>query len=1099
MLQTVEIRNRGVLFAHAYLDSCLAKLQKTKQLYLLETAIEWFAKADKTSFGSFADTFIGPMLDVLGHVRGELQGNIIALYEDRSRKKLVSLCYAVNFDESLDQTLKGRNYPVVLVKELKKAGVNWGILTNGNLWRLYCVKEKAPFETYFQVNLNEVLRTSDSLEMSLFADFFGAQALLLDEKGKCRLNVNRQESEDATRQIEEHLKGKMEDILGKICMGFIQSEGKKSYTEEEKNAVFNNSIYLLYRILFILYAEARGFLPLQNPEYYEKSIAKLMSIGKENHCRGIQDPNGRQMWNTLREVINWINNGNRLLEIPPYNGGLFDDNENSYLENHMINDAYLSEALFSLGFREKRGDIIPIDYNDLSVRNLGGIYEGILEYKLFITPERMVRRKEKNVFKFVPESEAGKITIADIVIEKGDVYFSQSSEERKMTGSYYTPEDVVQYIVENALGPYLIDVNKEFQATLQKLIEAREVAIDNKERRGVEKFIDKEIQSYLENKILSTKVLDPAMGSGHFLVNASFFLANHIVKCLYSTEWENDSIDTSPLLWRRKVVEKCIFGVDKNKLATELAKLSLWLITTDNKKPLTFLDHHLRTGNSLIGTDLNDLKTLPWSNKTTDSKYPTLFSYPSFREEFIPKVLSAFSEMEASSEDLFDIDRKKGKLKEIENLRKGLKCIADTWLATFFGHRIGEKDYQSKLTGALQGEDVQVDSEVEKIACSPDIKFFHWWLEFPEAFLKPAKTNSALGFDIIIGNPPYGNILKDAEKRALLYFETKDVNEIAANFVEKSLKIVRKDGYLSFILANSIAINERTAPVRQLIRKQMSTSRMALFGTRPARIFTDAEIRVLIFFGKADKPEQPGVIMTTEAIKFISAQRDSILENLSFESTEGLTLGNRKIGDGLADISLPKVGNSIIRNILMKLKTRSNIVIKDRINRPTFKERMEFRKTGGYWLNALETIPYKSSKIEIVRFETSIERDYCILLVNSSLFYLYWSTYGNLRDAPLSLMEKFPFPAVNELTENQHQIATLRSEISECLLKSFVAERGRVGEFRTALCKHVIDQLDDFLGGIYGLTKEEIEFVKKYDCHIRKGNLSEILNEEREE
>jgi hypothetical protein len=572
------------------------------------------------------------------------------------------------------------------------------------------------------------------------------------------------------------------------------------------------------------------------------------------------------------------------------------------------------------------------------------------------------------------------------------------------------------------------------------------------------------------------------------------------VESLYSVNWEDDSIDTNPLLWRRRVVEKCVFGVDLNELATELAKLSLWLITADNKKPLTFLDHHLRTGNSLLGTDLDDLNALPWGGKTADSKYQTLLSYPAFREEFIPKVLSAFSEMETSSEDLDDIDRKKGKLKELEKLRKGLKSVADTWLATFLGYRIGEKDYQSMLNRAIQGEQIQVDANVERIARSPGNMFFHWWLEFPEVFLKPANRNGALGFDITIGNPPYGNILRDAEKKTLFNFETKDVNEVAANFVERSLNIIRKDGYVGLLLANSIAINARTATVRKLIRERMATSRMALFGTRPARIFDDAEIRVLIFSGKADKPDQIGTIMTTEAIKFTSAQRDSILENLSFERTEGLALGKRTIGDGLADVSLPKVGNPIIRNILLKLKARSNVVVKDRINKPTFKEKMEFRKTGGYWLNALETIPYKSSKIETIKFETSIERDYCILLVNSSLFYLYWSTYGNLRDVPLSLLEKFPFPAVNELTENQYQITTLRGKISECLSKSFLAERGRVGEFRTALCKHVIDQIDDFLGRIYGLNEEAIEFIKKYDCHIRKGNFSsKYTSEENEE
>jgi hypothetical protein len=139
--------NRGVIFAHAYLDSQLAALQKSPQLHLLETLREWSLKADKSSLESYVSSFLGPVLDVLGFVRSELRGNSITLYEDRSREKVLSICYVVDFDEGLNQTIKGRNYGVALVLALKKAGLKWGILTNGKLWRLYCVKEKAPFET----------------------------------------------------------------------------------------------------------------------------------------------------------------------------------------------------------------------------------------------------------------------------------------------------------------------------------------------------------------------------------------------------------------------------------------------------------------------------------------------------------------------------------------------------------------------------------------------------------------------------------------------------------------------------------------------------------------------------------------------------------------------------------------------------------------------------------------------------------------------------------------------------------------------------------------------------------------------------------------
>jgi len=132
-------------------------------------------------------------------------------------------------------------------------------------------------------------------------------------------------------------------------------------------------------------------------------------------------------------------------------------------------------------------------------------------------------------------------------------------------------------------------------------------------------------------------------------------------------------------------------------------------------------------------------------------------------------------------------------------------------------------------------------------------------------------------------------------------------------------------------------------------------------------------------------------------------------------------------------------------------------------------------------------MPYKSTKIEVLKFENSVERDYCILLINSSLFYLYWSTYSNLRDFPLSLLEKFPLPSLEKLIKNKKEIEELKDKITKCLLSSFLAETGRVGEFRTAQCKSVLDSVDDFLGEIYGLIPTETKFVKEYDNHIRRA------------
>jgi len=324
----------------------------------------------------------------------------------------------------------------------------------------------------------------------------------------------------------------------------------------------------------------------------------------------------------------------------------------------------------------------------------------------------------------------------------------------------------------------------------------------------------------------------------------------------------------------------------------------------------------------------------------------------------------------------------------------------------------------------------------------------------------------------------------------MFHYSTRDTAEIAANFVEMMLEVVKKNGFIGLVLANSIAINKSTSTARALIRQNMTTSRMALFGTRPAKLFKGVEIRAMIFLGEKDQPEHEGTIYTTEAIKFNSEQRKSLLENLSFESTQGLTLGQNRIGDNLEDHSLPKVGNATIRDILLKLKEVSTVVFGDKIDKEGFNQTLDFRRTGGYWLNALETFPYRSSKITTVSFENQVERDFSILLINSSLFYLYWSTYSNLRDFPFSLLKKFPFPAVETLNSRSTELTDLKNRVSDCLNNNYIThnatDSGRVGEFRTAQCRPEIDEIDDLIGSIYGLDANEIAFVKKYDNHIRK-------------
>src|ERR1035437_5362413 len=194
-----------------------------------------------------------------------------------------------------------------------------------------------------------------------------------------------------------------------------------------------------------------------------------------------------------------------------------------------------------------------VDYSDLSVQQLGSIYEGLLEHHF--------------------------------VRDNGKLKLQTDKGERKATGTYYTPDYIVKYIVENTLGPLLAEIEQHPDVKAGK---------DNS----------------FANEILKLNICDPAMGSGHFMVEATIYLAEKITNHP-TTKPKTDNARDEESHWKRRVVEACIYGVDLNPLAVELAKLSLWLTTIAGDQPLNFLDHHLRCGNSLIGARLDQLGSLP--------------------------------------------------------------------------------------------------------------------------------------------------------------------------------------------------------------------------------------------------------------------------------------------------------------------------------------------------------------------------------------------------------------------------------------------------------------------------------------------------------
>jgi len=493
---------------------------------------------------------------------------------EKSREKryraAVAILEAKKVNHPLSQISKHQGrYPHQQIRDyLSEAQVlTWGILTSGNEWRLYCRDTKPSH--YFGINFELAVKSLE--EFKFFFALFNPSAFVRDAQGKCRLDLVRESALAAQTELEEDLRLRIFNLVELLANGFRErSENQIGDTDEDRKQLYNNCLIFVYRLLFILYAEGRELLPVEpkSRKYYkELSLARLVAPLK--NFSEYDSRTRARLYEDISELCHLINGTeeakNKEYSVPRYNGGLFDPQRYPDLENWRVCDGVLADVLRGLLFNplpQKDQPSLPIetvDYGDLRVQQLGSIYEGLLEHH-FVT----------------------KNDILALTTDKG---------ERKATGTYYTPDYVVKYIVEHTVGPLITEIENRVKAN------------DGKDNA----FAD---------EVLKLNICDPAMGSGHFLVEATNYLADHIVyhpttKFQAKLEKGESQEQTEIAYWRRRVVEACIYGVDLNPLAVELAKLSLWLTTIATDQPLNFLDHHLRCGNSLIGTRLDQLSNLP--------------------------------------------------------------------------------------------------------------------------------------------------------------------------------------------------------------------------------------------------------------------------------------------------------------------------------------------------------------------------------------------------------------------------------------------------------------------------------------------------------
>ena len=489
------------------------------------------------------------------------------------------------------------------VDDLTSGGLRWGILTNGARWRLYYQGARSVSEQFFEIDLAALLGLPGHNEgdsalskserrhgLKLFVLFFRREAFLPDDADSRTFH---QWALDEGRLHQERVAADLSDLV----FGRVFPEIARAIAREAPDAplgeVRDAALVVLYRLLFILYAEDRDLLPVRDERYDDYGLRHKVrgDVGRRKDRGDTFSETAARYWSAIDDLCRAIDAGDPSIGLPPYNGGLFDRARAPLLDRVRLGDRVMAGVIDALSFEARPEGRRYINYRDLSVQQLGSIYERLLEHEIAREGDEIVVRP--NVF------------------------------ARKGSGSYYTPDELVGLILEETIGPLVRSRLDAFAAEAARLRKSRRSA-----RRRLEELGD--LDPAL--KLLELKVCDPAMGSGHFLVGFVDYLADRVIASMAEAE---DALEgyVSPLVkdidtvrdtvlrnagrrgWtirpeqlddrhvvRRMVLKRCVYGVDKNPMVVELAKVSLWLHTFTVGAPLGFLDHHLRCGDSLFGS-----------------------------------------------------------------------------------------------------------------------------------------------------------------------------------------------------------------------------------------------------------------------------------------------------------------------------------------------------------------------------------------------------------------------------------------------------------------------------------------------------------------
>jgi hypothetical protein len=625
----------------------------------------------------------------------------------------------------------------LLQEHLNASDALWGIVTNGAVARLLRTSAYLRRQAYVEFDLKTML------EEQRFADFILLFRLIhrsrlpasSGDADACLLEQYYQRALIQGGRVRERLRDSVEACIRILANGFLAhpasgrlrdaitggapengsalnlSKGDMSAAE-----LYRQTLRLVYRFLFLLVSEARGLIGANRLYLDHYGVNRLRRLVDDRRAFTDHD----DLWQSLRAL--WLVLANEEwashLGVAPLNGDLFTP---LTLDACSITNRDLLAAFRHLTYyrEEESAPLRRVNYAALDVEELGSVYESLLDYHPVISS--------------TAPGGAGRGLRFDLI----------AGSERKSTGSYYTPPELVHALMRSTLEP----------ALEERLKGARSAAAR-------------------ERAILALRVLDPACGSGHFLLAAARRLGKELARVRTGED------EPAPERVRdavRDVVAHCIYGVDKNPLAVELCKVALWLEAHGVGKPLTFLDHRIRCGDSLIGVrDLavlhagipdaafdpkeGDDRALARSAKQRNAtERPGQLAFRFTEGADLSDLSRAARDLDAVPDDTPQAVRlKQQRYKALQQAQQPLRLACDLWTAAFFQRlaRGSEVITSAMAAEALEGRGVHGQAAGTATALAEQHRFFHWPLEFPEVFAGAGEP----GFDVVPGNPPWERI-----------------------------------------------------------------------------------------------------------------------------------------------------------------------------------------------------------------------------------------------------------------------------------------------------------------------------------------------------